>query len=117
MPVLTLVELLKDFEKMTFYVCEVSGKVVGVCALYAEEGRGRLRWVYVLPGFQRRGIGTALVKLAESEAKRAGIKELWLTTAEKASWALSFYEKLGYRVVRVVERSWGRDVVMEKFLE
>ena len=53
----------------------------------------------------------------ESEAKKAGIGELWLTTAERARWAVNFYRKLGYRVTKVIERPWGRDVVMKKSLE
>ena len=114
-PVLSLDRLLEDFDKMDFYVYLYGGKVVGVAALHVlEEDVGRIRWVYVLPEFQRRGIGTALVTYVENQAEKLGLKKLWLLVVGKAYWATNFYEKLGYRITKRIERPWGYDLIMEK---
>jgi ribosomal protein S18 acetylase RimI-like enzyme len=90
---------------------------VGVAALTEEtQGVGRLRWVYVLPEFQRRGIGTALVSHLEERARAAGYDSMRLRTAEGADWAVSFYEKLGYTVTGRNPRPWGADILMERAL-
>jgi N-acetylglutamate synthase-like GNAT family acetyltransferase len=116
-PVLTEEELLEDWERMTFYVWESEGKIVGVAALQVVgEGVGRVRYVYILPGYQRQGIGTALVTRVEAKAKEMGLRKLRVLTVEKASWAVAFYEKLGYRLAEKVETPWGFDVFLEKEL-
>jgi len=117
-PVLSLEELLKDFERMTFYVYKSENKVVGVGALQIEsEGTGRIRWVYILPEYQRMGIGTALVIRLEQQAREIGIRRLRLLTIEKANWAVNFYKRLGYDLTEKIEMPWGFDVFMEKKLE
>ncbi|RMD58880.1 GNAT family N-acetyltransferase [Candidatus Parcubacteria bacterium] len=116
-PVLSLTELLRDFGRMSFYVYKSGGRIVGVAALEVEgEERGRIHWIYVLPGHQRRGIGTALVRYVEQKAKEIGLKRLRLLTVGQADWAVSFYKKLGYTLADKVERPWGFDVFLEKEL-
>lgn len=114
-PVLSLEELLGDFRKMNFYVYKYEGKIVGVAALHVEsKDVGKISWVYILPEFQRRGMGTALIKYLECEARKIGLKKLWLRTVGKARWAVSFYEKLGYEIKGKTETPWGYNVTMEK---
>jgi len=116
-PVLSFAELLRDFERMSFYVYKSEGRIVGVAALEVEgKERGRIHWVYILPEYQRRGIGTALVSYVEQEAREIGLKRLRLLTVEQADWAVSFYKKLGYTLADRVDRPWGFDVFLEKEL-
>lgn len=116
-PVLSLEKLLKDFERMTFYVYKSEGRVVGVAALQIEsEETGRIHWVYILPEYQRRGIGTALVTHLERKAREMGLRKLRLLTVEKARWAVNFYKRLGYYLAEKIERPWGFDVFMMKEL-
>lgn len=116
-PVLSLAELLRDFERMSFYVYNSEGKIVGVAALEIEgEERGRIHWVYILPEYQRKGIGTALVSYVEQEARKTGLKRLRFLTVEQAYWAVNFYKKLGYTLTERVARPWGSDVFLEKDL-
>ncbi|KPV62422.1 MAG: acetyltransferase [Candidatus Bathyarchaeota archaeon BA1] len=116
-PVLSLEELLRDFERMTFYVYRFESRIVGVSALHVQsENTGRIRWVYILPEYQRKRIGTALVTYIEFKAREIGLKRLWLLTSEKACWAVNFYKKLGYKLTEKIEKPWGYDVVMEKDL-
>ena len=114
-PALSLEELLEDFERMTFFAYRSGGRIVGVAALRVEsEGAGRIRYVYILPGYQNRGIGTALLNHLEQRAKEAGLRRLRALTVGKASWAVNFYKKLGYGLTEKIERPWGFDVFLEK---
>ncbi len=116
-PVLSQQELLRDFERMTFYVYRSKSKIVGVAALQIESKEtGRIHWVYILPEHQRKGIGTVLVTHLERKAKEIGLRRLRLLTIEKANWAINFYEKLGYNLADEIERPWGFDVFMGKEL-
>jgi N-acetylglutamate synthase-like GNAT family acetyltransferase len=114
-PVLSLEELLEDLRRMTFCVYRTEGRIVGVAALHVEnEEIGRIRWVYVLPEHQRKGIGTALVAYLERKARDVGLKRMRLLTVGGAEWAVSFYRKLGYELADRIEQAWGFDVFMEK---
>jgi N-acetylglutamate synthase-like GNAT family acetyltransferase len=116
-PVLTLTELQKDLERMTFYGGEINGQLVGVAALdILGERIGRVRYVYILQPYQRKGIGTPLVQRVERLAKDAHLKKLRVLTVEKAVWAISFYTKLGYRFDERIQKPWGFDVFLEKDL-
>ena len=116
-PILSLDKLLEDFGRMTFFVHRSEGRVVGVAALYVEdEENGRVRWVFVLPEHQHKGIGAALVTQVEQRAGELGLRRLRLVTAAKADWALRFYGKLGYRPMGEIEHPWGMEVLLEKEL-
>jgi len=93
-------ELKEEFARKDFYVYELKDRIVGVAALEVSTSyftKVGIVWrMYVLPDFQRRGIGTALVQEIERRARKQGIHEILLWTDPKASWAISFYKKLGY---------------------
>ncbi len=77
----------------------IDGRLVGVCGLnidpYAgSERTGRVRHLYVLATFRRRGIGGQLV-LQVMEAARARFDDLRLRTHDPA--AARLYETLGFR--------------------
>lgn len=110
-------KLLKSFGEMTFYVHRGEDEIQGVVALQSGEGGiGWLSRLYVLPEYQRRGIGSALVGHVEREAAVMKLKKLRLRVAERAEWAVEFYRKLGYESIDRMERSEGFVVVMEKQL-
>jgi GNAT superfamily N-acetyltransferase len=116
-PILSLDKLLEDFARMTFYVHRSEGRVVGVAALYVEnEESGRVRWVFVLPEYQRQGIGTALVSHVERRAREMGLRRLRLVTPARAGWALRFYGRLGYEPAGEIENPWGMEVLLGKVL-
>lgn len=57
-----------------FYVARIDGRLVGVCGLNRDpydkgSSSGRLRRLYVLPEFRRKGIGRKLVLCALEEAR------------------------------------------------
>lgn len=117
-PVLSLEELFGQLGEMDFFVFRESGRILGVAALRVEEkDLGIIRWVYVLPSEQRRGIGAALIRHIEEEGRSRGITHLRLRANDRATWALRFYEKLGYRSIDKLQRPWGLDIIMERRLK
>ncbi len=77
----------------------INGRLVGVCGLnidpYAgSERAGRVRHLYVLAAFRRRGIGGQLVRQV-MEAAHARFDDLRLRTNDPA--AARLYEALGFR--------------------
>jgi len=116
-PILTPDELLKEFEKMTFYTCKIEKVTVGVAALRIMEDKvGQIRWVYVLPERQRKGVGTSLLNYIEKEAMKMKLEKLRVLTNDNAYWAKNFYSKLGYKMISKIPRPWGMDATYEKTL-
>jgi phosphoribosylglycinamide formyltransferase-1 len=77
----------------------VDGRVVGVCGLNvdpytAEEGVGRVRHLYVLSAFRRRGVGRRLIA-AVIEAARGRFGALRLRTGNPE--AARVYEAIGFQ--------------------
>lgn len=116
-PVLTLDRLVEDFKHMTFYTYKLKDKVVGTAALKVEsDDIGKIRWVYILPEHQRRGVGTSLLTNIENEATKIKLRKLRVLANENAYWARNFYTKLSYIMIKQIPRPWGDDVIYEKTL-
>lgn len=70
------------------------------------ESTARIRSVAVLPEFQSRGIGTALVTELESRAAK-DFARVVLTTVADMHATRGFYESLGYEQVETNEQGTG----------
>jgi ribosomal protein S18 acetylase RimI-like enzyme len=78
------------------WVCERDGEVVGFSI--ADRSNGELWVVAVLPGHEGRGVGTALVELAQRWLHDLGWAEVWLwTSAETPTRAYKLYRRLGWQ--------------------
>jgi amino-acid N-acetyltransferase len=97
------------------YVAERDGTVVGMACLrllpclcdstpYAE-----LTELSVHPDHQRQGVGRALVRHIEAEARALGAAELVLITAWRNTRAHAFYHALGYGLYTLTMRRALRD--------
>ncbi len=96
-PYLAVDELAGEFKRKDFYLYELEGKPIGVAAFEARDrGVVVVDRVYVLPDYQRRGIGAALLTYIERQAAKRGVREIVLWTDSKAIWAIRFYKRLGY---------------------
>ena len=73
----------------------------------------------VEPSHQRQGIGSALMRWAESWAARSGYAEIAIDTQEPATELISFYSRKGYRHIEYAQ--WYgkryRSVIMSKPLK
>lgn len=90
-------------ESVRLLVVSREGRVVGFASLVLEgSGSARVRQVSVAFDVQGTGVGRALMREVEAEARRRGLTRLWLearTTAER------FYHRLGYVTVSGVHPS------------
>ncbi len=88
-----------------FFVAERHGHLVGFAqlslgaehALSTCASPAELNRLYVQERFTRLGIGAALLRHAEAEARGAGADALWLTVWAGNTRALGFYPRHGYR--------------------
>ena len=105
------------YDSLIFLTYKIKGRIKGVAGLdVIGKEKGLVRYVYILPNYQRQGIGQELMSNIEKEAKKEGIKKLNLFTLEQAKWAIEFYKKLGYKIIISRESDMGKYVVMEKKL-
>lgn len=103
------------------YVAVCSGRVVGTITLYKPDPESESAWYRrvevasihqfgVDPQFQSRGVGKALLHLAEAWTRARGYQELALHTPHAARHLVDFYIGCGYRPVESVRFS-GRHYV------
>ena len=79
---------------------------------------GEFQQFAVEPELQQMGIGGLMMDFIENYARKKGVKELSLNTAEQATHLIAWYEKRGYRFIEYT--SWDvtnyRSVIMSKTL-
>jgi ribosomal protein S18 acetylase RimI-like enzyme len=98
------------------WVVELGGQVIGYLVLVARSDDMLLDNVAVLPSYQGRGAGRALLWLAEERATAAGYDRVSLYTHEVMVENQRLYERIGYvETHRADERGFSR-VFYEKAL-
>lgn len=86
----------REVQPELFLVAVLDERIVGTAMAGFDGHRG---WVYYLgvdPEYQRRGIGTALMKRVESRLIGMGCPKLNLQIRANNAEVQSFYESLGY---------------------
>jgi ribosomal protein S18 acetylase RimI-like enzyme len=81
-----------------FFVAVVEGSVVGTAMGGYDGHRGWLYTVAVHPDWQRRAIGTALVRRVEVALIALGCPKLNLQVVTSNAGVVAFYARLGYAV-------------------
>lgn len=95
---------------------ESGGKVAGILMLDRTSEGFLLENVAVDPAHKGKGLGKALLELAEAEAKRAGFDSIYLYTHEKMTENRDLYAKIGYvEYERRVEAGLPRVFMRKKF--
>ena len=89
-----------------FLVAELEGVVVGTVMVGYEGHRGWISYLGVDPAFQRRGIGRALMAVAERLLRSEGCPKINLQVRTGNSEAIEFYRRIGFAMDDVV--SMGR---------
>lgn len=83
-------------------VAESDGRIVGFAALrvapcvFYDHPHGELTELYVEEAYRQRGIGRALVRLAEQLAQASGVSELFVLTGDANIAARQLYAALGF---------------------
>lgn len=106
-PYMPMDELTEEMKRIIFFGWEVKGELVGIMGMEPIEDITLIRHAYVLPEHQRKGIASHL--LDHIMHLFAGTRLLIGTWAD-ASWAISFYQKYGFRLLsdkdRLLETYW-----------
>ena len=105
-PYMTKEELFHEMGNMTFFGWEEEGKLVGVMGFQPVKDVTLIRHAYVLPDYQRRGIGT---RLLDHLRQMTQSKRLLVGTWADATWAINFYQKRGFKVMP------NKDELLQKY--
>ena len=91
----TLSDIEADYEKKLILKYTLDGRIVGsVRARLDEDGACWIYTLVVLPMFQSRGIGKALLESVHDRFKECASYKLF--TGKDISFIVNFYKKLGY---------------------
>ena len=95
-PYMTMEELRREMERITFFVWEVEGGLVGAMGLEQVKDVTLIRHAYVLPEWQKQGIGS---KLLHHLISLTTTPRFLIGTWAGAGWALGFYQKRGFELL------------------
>ena len=77
------------------WVAESDGKITGFCSAVKEENVNRIMAIYVLPGYQGKGIGKSLIR--EGFKWLGKDKDILVNVARYNNGSIRFYEKMGFK--------------------
>ena len=95
------------------FVAEGDETVAGCarCTHARSETRFYLTSLYVLPHFQKRGIGARLLNEAERQANACGCDRIWLGVMQKNTNAYEWYKRIGFAFVEEAPFTMGATTV------
>ena len=106
-PYMPLPELEQEMRRIAFFGWEEDGELVGLMGIEPIEDVTLIRHTYVLPGWQRRGIGGRLLDYLRQTVTTP---RLLVGTWAGAGWAIAFWEKNGFGLVpdkdELLRRYW-----------
>ena len=90
-----------------YYLATVDSEPAGILKLRSNQCPDavpdpdaiELQLLYILPTFQRFGLGRRLIDVAIEKTATLGLASIWLSAWEKADWATNFYTKVGFHQV------------------
>jgi len=95
-PYMPMAELKREMKQMTFFGEEINGELVGVMGFQPVRNITLIRHAYVLPQWQRQGIGSSLLDYLE---QLVATPRLLVGTWAEARWAIAFYQKHGFQLM------------------
>jgi GNAT superfamily N-acetyltransferase len=101
-------ELRREMAKMSFFGWNEGSRIVGVIGYQPVKDVTLVRHAYVLPDYQRRGIG---LKLLEHVKRMTKAGYLLVGTWADATWAIAFYQKNGFKLMP------NKDELLKKYWE
>jgi len=74
---------------------EIDGALAGVMGIQPVRNVDLIRHAYVAPGYQGRGVGSALMEHLRARSSRQILVGTWTA----ATWAIGFYKRHGFQLV------------------
>ena len=101
-------ELRREMESMIFFGWEEEGQLVGVMGFQPVQGVTLIRHAYVLPSYQRKGIGARLLTHLKQITRTSC---LLVGTWSDSNWAIDFYQEHGFKLMpnkdELLTRYWN----------
>ncbi|GAB3544890.1 GNAT family N-acetyltransferase [Arthrobacter tumbae] len=97
-------------ETRQYLVAQVDGELVGYCGVMVVGTTADIQTIGVLPDYEGRGIGTAMLTSMLEEARRRGAAETLLEVREDNPRARRLYELFGFEHIHT-RRGYYRDGV------
>ncbi len=95
-PYMSMDELEREMKRMTFFGWEVNGELIGVTGFEPIKDVTLIRHAYVLPQWQKQGIGSKLLNHLKGLVTTP---RLLVGTWADAYWAIDFYQKRGFTLL------------------
>lgn len=95
-PYMPMAELEREMRRVTFFGWKVNGELIGVMGFEPVKDVTLIRHAYVLPRWQRQGIGSRLLNHLMGLVTTS---RLLVGTWADARWAIDFYQKYGFRLL------------------
>jgi ribosomal protein S18 acetylase RimI-like enzyme len=73
-----------------------AAKIAGFIVATSRGAHGHVLTIDVLEKFRRAGAGRSLLRRAEVELRKRGVREIWLETATNNEGAIAFWKNRGY---------------------
>ncbi len=106
-PYMSREELGREMKRMAFFGWEVGGEIIGVMGFEPVKDVTLIRHAYVLPRWQRQGIGSRLLFHLRGLVTTS---RLLVGTWADAGWAIDFYKKHGFSLLpdkdKLLETYW-----------
>jgi ribosomal protein S18 acetylase RimI-like enzyme len=90
------------FQPELFWVGTVADRVVATVMAGYEGHRGWINYLGVAPGYQRQGIGSHIMRAAESALRELGCVKINVQVRETNQAVIAFYEQLGFSSDHVI---------------
>ena len=107
-PYMLMEELKREIKRMTFFGWETNEELVGVMGFESVKDVTLIRHAYVLPQWQKQGIGS---KLLDHLKGLLTTSRLLVGTWADAYWAIEFYKRRGFNLLpdkdNLLKTYWG----------
>ncbi len=95
-PYMSMEELEREMKRISFSGWETNGELVGIMGIEPVKDVVLIRHAYVLPDWQKQGIGSALLN---DLVVQAVTPRLLVGTWADARWAIAFYQEHGFSLL------------------
>ena len=105
-------------EGQLFYVLKENGKPLGFIGIELFSSKTndlKIQKIYVLPDAQGKGVGKKLIEKAIEIAQEKGIEQVILNV-NRFNKAVSFYQKLDFKITSEVNIDIGKGYLMEDYI-
>ena len=94
-----LADFVRDPNGSKLWIAETGGTIVGSAAIvYVEKSIAQLRWFFVEPEYQNKGIGNKLMQTALDFCRENNYQSIFLWTFMGLDAARHIYDKAGFTI-------------------